>query len=83
VNDGQKSVGSFIIDDDLGEDTVFAVLVKDVERHGIKSVQFEAEEGEIFGPYFKMSSVYNLVNMKTVNWNRGEDPPFNKVSQYA
>ena len=81
VNDGKKSVGSFIIDNDLGEDTFFAVLVEDVETHGIESVQFEAEDGEIFGPYLKMSSVHNLVNMKTVNWERGEDPPFDKVSR--
>ena len=75
-----NSVGSFLIDSHLGKETVFAVLVEDVGKHGIQSVEFESEAGEMFGPYDKMSSVYNLVSMKTVSWDIGEGPPFDEVS---
>ena len=79
-NNDQKTRGRFIIDNYLGQDTVFAVLVEDEENHGIKSIQFESEDGQSFGPYFKMSSLYNLVNMKTINFKMGEAPPFDTVS---
>ena len=78
-NDLNESIGTFIIDDDLGEETVFAVLVDDVEKYGIKSVKFESEDGEIYGPYYKLSSAYNLVNMKTVSWKKEGDAVFKKV----
>lgn len=64
----------------LGMDTVFGILVPDDEEHHIKSVEFRDEEGNSFGPFTKMSSTMDDVNLKTINFPIGLRPPFDEVS---
>jgi len=64
----------------LGMDTVFGILVPDDEEHHIKSVVFRDEEGNSFGPFTKMSSTMDDVNLKTINFPIGLRPPFDEVS---
>ena len=73
------SHGSFVIDSSLGRDTVFGLYVKDEEDHLIKSVQFTDSRGNVYGPFTKMSSTFDLVNLKTINFV-GQAPPFGDVS---
>ena len=65
----------------LGLDTVFGILVPDDEEHHIKSVVFRDEEGNTFGPFTKMSSTMDDVNLKTINFPIGLRPPFDEVSE--
>ena len=74
-----SSEGQFSIDRMLGRDTVFGVFVEDGEDHQIKSVKFTDEEGSVFGPYTKMSSIWDGVNLKTINFPIGEKTPFDEV----
>jgi hypothetical protein len=73
------SQGSFVIDSSLGRDTLFGLYVEDEEDHLIKSVSFTDSRGNIYGPYTKMSSTFDLVNLKTINYV-GKEPPFGDVS---
>jgi hypothetical protein len=73
------SHGSFVIDSSLGRDTLFGLYVKDEEDHLIKSVQFTDSRGNVYGPFTKMSSTFDLVNLKTINFV-GQAPPFGDVS---
>ena len=74
-----SSQGQFLLDNMLGRDTVFGIFVEDDEDHQIKSVQFTDEEGAVIGPYTKMSSVHDGINLKTINFPLGEKTPFDEV----
>ena len=71
--------GSFIIDETLGRDTLFGILVEDEEDHLVRSVSFTDPRGLPYGPYTKMSSTFDPVNLKTINYV-GRAPPFGDVS---
>eukprot|EP00090_Calanus_glacialis_P046038 TRINITY_DN8846_c0_g1_i15.p1 TRINITY_DN8846_c0_g1~~TRINITY_DN8846_c0_g1_i15.p1 ORF type:complete len:761 (-),score=183.82 TRINITY_DN8846_c0_g1_i15:95-2296(-) len=73
-----SSEGQFFIDKMLGRDTVFGIFVEDDEDHQIKSVKFTDEEGSVFGPYTKMSSIRDGINFKTINFPLGEKTPFDE-----
>ena len=73
------SEGRFIIDATLGRDTMFGIYVKDEEDHLIRSVQFTDSRGNVYGPFSKMSSSFDRVNLKTINYI-GQVPPFGDVS---
>ena len=76
---GESTYGSFILDTDLGRDTEFGIYVEDDEDHQIKSVTFSDSQSNIYGPFTSMSSLYDSVNLKTINFGVGDVPPF---SQY-
>ena len=78
-SDMDESDGAFIIDTSLGRDTIFGIYVEDEEDHLIKSVEFKDSAGTVYGPYTKMSSAFDPVNIKTINYI-GENPPFGNVS---
>ena len=59
--------GSFRLDPWLGSDTQFGIYVPDTEDHLIKSVQFQDNRGQVYGPYTKMSTSYDLINYKSPN----------------
>ena len=73
--------GTFVIDETLGRDTVFGILVEDEEDHLVRSVSFTDARGSAYGPYTKMSSTFDPVNLKTINYV-GRAPPFGDVSIY-
>ena len=64
----------------LGSDSLFGVLVEDDENHHIKSVTFTDHQGAVFGPFTKMSSQLDDINLKTINFPVGLRPPFDEVS---
>ena len=78
-SDKEGSEGDFVIDDTLGRDTVFGIYVEDEEDHLIKSVKFQDSDGTVYGPFTKMSSAFDPVNIKTINY-LGKIPPFGNVS---
>ena len=63
----------------LGRDTTFGIYVEDEEDHLIKSVSFTDSKGFLYGPYTSMSSLYDIINLKTINFPVGEAPPFDDV----
>ena len=69
-----------MIDSMLGSDSLFGVLVEDDENHHIKSVTFTDHQGAEFGPFTKMSSQLDDINLKTINFPVGLRPPFDEVS---
>ena len=69
-----------MIDSMLGRDSLFGVLVEDDENHHIKSVTFTDHQGAVFGPFTKMSSQLDDINLKTINFPVGLRPPFDEVS---
>ena len=71
---------SFTIDTTLGRSTSFGIYVEDEEDHLIKSVTFTDSKGFLYGPYTSMSSLYDIINLKTINFPIGEEPPFDDVS---
>ena len=73
-----ESEGVFVIDETLGRDSLFGIYTSDEEDHLIKSVTFEDSDGQIYGPYTKISSTLDPFNIKTINYV-GEEAPFNKV----
>ena len=73
--------GTFVIDETLGRDTEFGILVEDEEDHLVRSVSFVDARGSAYGPYTKMSSTFDPVNLKTINYV-GRAPPFGDVSIY-
>ena len=75
-------VGNFLIDSTLGRDTLFGIYVEDEEEHRIRSVSFTDSKGTKYGPYTRMSSTFDLVNFKTINFPRERAPPFNAVSNF-
>ena len=68
--------GSFRLDPWLGRDTHFGIYVPNTEDHLVRSVQFQDEHGQIYGPYSKMSTSYDLINYKTPNIAAGRLPAF-------
>ena len=78
-NSAGLTEGSFVIDETLGRDTVFSILVQDEEDHLVRSVSFTSSRGSVYGPYTKMSSTFDPVNLKTINYV-GRAPPFGDVS---
>ena len=80
MNGHSSSTGQFIVDETLGRDTRFGIYVDDEEDHLIRSVTFTDTKGSLFGPYTSMSSLYDIINLKTVNFPVGEAPPFDDVS---
>ena len=70
------SEGEFIIDASLGKDTQFGIYVEDEEDHLIKSVQFTDSAGTTFGPYSRVATTFDNVNMKTVNYGLTDTSPF-------
>ena len=68
------------MDSTLGRDTQFGIYVEDEEDHLIKSIRFTDSKGKNYGPFLRMSSDYDLVNFKTINFPDGQSPPFNAVS---
>ena len=77
---GRESRGEFVVDTALGSNTEFGVFVDDDENHHIKSVQFTDDQGTVFGPFTKMSSMRDDINLKTINFPVGLRPPFDEVS---
>ena len=77
---GRESRGEFVVDTALGSNTEFGVIVDDDENHHIKSVQFTDDQGTVFGPFTKMSSMRDDINLKTINFPVGRRPPFDEVS---
>lgn len=71
-----SSSGTFTIDTTLGRETTFGIYVEDEEDHLIKSVSFTDSKGFLYGPYTSMSSLYDIINLKTINFPVGEAPPF-------
>jgi hypothetical protein len=69
-----SSEGQFLIDKMLGKNTIFGIFVEDDENHHIKSIKFTDEEGSVFGPYTKMSSMLDGINFPI-----GVKPPFDEV----
>ena len=75
-NNNLSTVGSFRLDPWLGRDTSFGIYVPNTEDHLVRSVQFQDEHGQMFGPYSKMSTSYDLINYKTPNIAAGTQPAF-------
>ena len=75
-----ETSGNFLIDSTLGRDTQFGIYVEDEEEHLIKSITFKDSKGKRYGPFTRMSSSFDLVNFKTINFPAGQAPPFNAVS---
>jgi hypothetical protein len=75
-----SSQGQFLLDAMVGRDTVFGIFVEDAENHHIKSVSFTDGQGQVFGPYTKMSSMLDTINLKTINFAFMDHSPFNKVA---
>ena len=78
-----KSVGTFSIDSTLGQSSMFGIIVDDPVDHNIRSVTFTDNSGTIYGPYSSMSSEYNVINLKTINFPKtslSSPPPFDDVS---
>ena len=75
-----ESWGEFTIDPTLGRDTMFSVYVEDEEDHLVESVTFHDNQGVQYGPFTKMSSRFDRVNMKTINF-LGREPPFGDRTQ--
>ncbi|CAB4064686.1 CLCA3_4 [Lepeophtheirus salmonis] len=72
---------SFYVDTFVGKETIFGILVNDAENHKVKSVTFWDESGNSYGPYQSLSSEYNVINMKTINFLQiAKKPPFDDVS---
>ena len=74
-----NSKGNFIIDETLGRKTLFGVYVEDAENHQIKSITLTDQEGSVYGPYTKMSSALDGINLKTINFPIGQKLPFDEV----
>jgi len=72
---GEEDVtsGSFTIDHSIEKNPSLGIYVEDEEDHLIRSIKLENEEGVVYGPYTKMSSTFDLINYKTVNFV-GESP---------
>lgn len=74
------STGNFLIDSTLGRDTQFGIYVQDEEDHLIKAIRFTDSKGKTYGPFHRMSSDFDLINFKTINFPAGQSPPFSSVS---
>ena len=70
-----STAGSFRLEP-AGRDTSFGIYVPDTEDHLVRAVQFQDELGQVYGPYSKMSTSYDLINYKTPNIALGRLPAF-------
>jgi hypothetical protein len=61
------STGSFTMNAAYDGETVFGIYVEDPEDHLIKSISLQDDEGTLYGPYTKVSSTFDLINLKTIN----------------
>ena len=77
-----SSSGTFEIDASLGRDTLFGLFVEDEDEHDIRAITFKNSKGEEFGPFSRMSSKFDVINFKTINFPNGQAPPFNAVSKH-
>ena len=78
-----KSSGTFSIDSTLGQSSMFGIIVDDPQNHNIKSITFTDNSNNVYGPYSSLSSEYNVINVKTINFPKTSDtlpPPFDDVS---
>merc|ERR1719330_419858 len=73
----ELTTGTFSLDHSAVKKPIFGIYVEDEEDHLIKSIEREDSEGRVYGPYTKMSSTFDLINYKTVNY-AGESPLFNE-----
>ena len=76
---GKATTGTFSVDPHLGHNTKFGIYVEDEEDHLIRSVTFQDSRGNAYGPFTSMSSLYDIINMKVVNYPVGAAPPFDEV----
>ena len=61
--------GEFSIDTTLGRESRFGILVDDTNDYFINSVRFlDKKNGVTYGPYSSLSSDFNLINLKTINF---------------
>ena len=44
-------------------------------------LNFRDSHGKNYGPFLRMSSDYDLINFKTINFPAGQAPPFSAVSK--
>ena len=68
--DGGEDVttGTFVVDSSANVNVSFAVFVAEAEDHFIRSVTFShLDTGAVHGPYRAISSLFDNINMKTVN----------------
>ena len=75
-----SSTGKFSVDPTLGRETKFGIYVDDEEDHLVRAVTFTDANGFLYGPYTSMSSLYDIINLKTVNFPIEDAPPFDSVS---
>lgn len=81
MNGYSSTTGSFTVDPSLGKNTKFGIFVEDEEDHLIKSITFTDSKGFLYGPYTSMSSVYDIINLKAINFPVGGSPPFDEVNE--
>ncbi len=76
-----RSKGKFKIDSTLGNESMFGIIVDDADEHYIKSVRFFDNNQKRYGPFSSLSSDYNMINLKTINFpqNPEDRPPFDDV----
>ena len=68
-NEQTVTYGEFVIDSTANVNVSFAIFVANAEDHFIKSVSFtDLDTGVIYGPFNAISSLYDNINMKTVNY---------------
>ena len=73
-DNNEPTNGTFLVGSDLGRNTEFGIYVEDDEEHQIKSVTFADSNDNVYGPYNTMSSFYDPVNLKTINYHEGDEP---------
>ena len=62
------TAGTFVVDSSANVHVSFAIFVAEAEDHFIRSVTFtHLDTGAVHGPYRAISSLYDNINMKTVN----------------
>ena len=69
-----QTEGEFIVDSSISEDTRLEIFVEDEEDHLIKSVIFTDSRGTTYGPYRRMTTTHDHVNMKTINYGLDDSP---------
>ena len=75
------TAGTFVVDSSASLHVSFAVFVAEAEDHFIRSVTFtHLDTGTVLGPYRAISSLYDNINMKTVNTGLGSPSVFSAGS---
>jgi hypothetical protein len=78
-----SSTGSFTVESLLGKNVRFGLFVESAEDHLVKSVRFRDNKGTKYGPFYSMSSLYDIINFKVINYPIGGVPPFDEVCYSA